>query len=651
VQVGDGKSADTRPRAPGLDGVRAIAVLAVMGYHENVPGLGGGFLGVDVFFVLSGFLITDLLAAQRPRLRDFWIRRGRRLLPPLVVMLLVVSAAATIIEPGGSSELRPTLLAAITYTSNWYQILHHVSYFESLGPLPPLQHLWSLAIEEQFYLVWPPVLWFLILRHNSTRAWVTYTLLGALGSAVTMAVLYTPASPSLVYYGTDTHASALLLGAALALAFPLRTLTGVRSWRLDLAGAAGVIVLALAFSHLTGTESVVYPGGLLIAAAAAAALVAAAASAGRLASVLGVAPMRWIGIRSYAMYLWHWPVIALTAALTGKAPGTHWLWVPTTCLTIALAAASWRFIESPVLRDGFVTCCRTSYRRFMQALIDPAAGSDRVLPTALAGMAVVTLAVAGYGIAGPQRPPVQSGLMNQVAAGERISASSQLAAAMAPRSASGSAAGSAQRKRAAAMRHKTAQHKTAPHQTGSHKIAPHRTGSHRGMPRRSVQSWACSHVDGWQVTAVGDSVMLASAQGLEDDMPGIYIDAKVGMQMTTGIQIVQGLAASGELRHYVVVGLGTNGAITPGMVWQLREAVGHDRELIMVNTYGPMSWEPEVNSVLATATFHKPHVALADWTDAIAAHTDLLWGDGIHPQPSGGHLYAHVVEDAVRANC
>ena len=123
------------------------------------------------------------------------------------------------------------------------------------------------------------------------------------------------------------------------------------------------------------------------------------------------------------------------------------------------------------------------------------------------------------------------------------------------------------------------------------------------------------------------------------------------MQMATGIQIVQSLAADGELRHVVVVGLGTNGPITSGQVWQLREAAGHDRELIMVNTYGPMSWEAEVNAVLAKATWHKPHVALADWADAIAAHRNLLWEDGIHPQPSGGRLYGRVIADTIRSTC
>jgi hypothetical protein len=226
-----------------------------------------------------------------------------------------------------------------------------------------------------------------------------------------------------------------------------------------------------------------------------------------------------------------------------------------------------------------------------------------------------------------------------VAAGERISASSQLAATVAPRSPSAKHAGAALRR---PVSRQTGPGPTVLHQTGPHQTGPHKT---------TVQSWSCPRVEGGQVTAVGDSVMLASAQGLEDDMPGIDIDAKVGMQMATGIAIVQSLAADGELRHFIVVGLGTNGPITPGQVWQLREAAGHDRELIMVNTFGPMSWEPEVNAVLAKATWHKPHVALDDWTDAIAARTSLLWGDGIHPQPSGGRLYARVLTDTIRANC
>src|ERR1700678_4387178 len=159
-----GTTINSPRRAPGLDGVRALAVLAVMGFHEGASELSRCFLGVDIFFVLSGFLIPDLLVTRydtlgRLDLRDFWTRRARRLLPALAVMLVVVTAAASVIEPDQEASLRPALLAAVTYTSNWYQILHHVSYFDAFGPLPPLEHLWSLAIEEQFYLVWPVLIW------------------------------------------------------------------------------------------------------------------------------------------------------------------------------------------------------------------------------------------------------------------------------------------------------------------------------------------------------------------------------------------------------------------------------------------------------------------------------------------------------------
>ena len=357
-------------RAPGLDGVRALAVLAVVGFHEGASELSGGFLGVDVFFVLSGFLITNLLATQYDRLggrldlRDFWSRRARRLLPALALMLIVITAAATVIEPGQSASLRLALLAAVTYTSNWYQILHHVSYFASLGLFtapPPLDHLWSLAIEEQFYLIWPLILWVLILRLNGRRARITATLILAAMSALAMALEYSPGDPSLVYYGTDTHASALLIGAALALAFPLATVMSLPASqvrRLDAAGVVGLVLLAWAAGHFSGNDRAVYPAGLILAAVGAAGLVAAAAGTGVIAAMTSLPPLRWVGIRSYGIYLWHWPVIALAGAITGPGPTSAWLWLIEAAVTIGLACASWRFVETPILRDGFLATCR-----------------------------------------------------------------------------------------------------------------------------------------------------------------------------------------------------------------------------------------------------------------------------------------------------
>ena len=251
-------------------------MFAVIAFHEQFAAFHGGFLGVDVFFVLSGYLITDLLAAHWARhgrldLRGFWIRRARRLLPALAVVLVTVTAAAAVIEPGQLAALRPALLAAVSYSSNWWQALQHQSYFAGFGPPPPLRHLWSLAIEEQFYLVWPLILIVTLRTCQRRRRRAAVALAGAALSAVAMAAIYVPgADPSRVYYGTDTHASALFIGAALAFAWPLRQLQAAprrQARRADAAGLTGIAVLAWAMSRYSGGDAALYPAGLVIAAA------------------------------------------------------------------------------------------------------------------------------------------------------------------------------------------------------------------------------------------------------------------------------------------------------------------------------------------------------------------------------------------------
>jgi peptidoglycan/LPS O-acetylase OafA/YrhL len=593
--------------------VRALAVLAVMGFHEGASELSGGFLGVDIFFVLSGFLITDLLVTRydtlgRLDLRDFWTRRARRLLPALAVMLVVVTAAASVIEPDQEASLRPALLAAVTYTSNWYQILHHVSYFDAFRQLTapaPLDHLWSLAIEEQFYLLWPLILWFLLFRLNGRRSRITVTLLAAAASALVMAFQYTPGGdPSTVYYGTDTHASALLIGAALALAYPLASLASLpaaQTKRLDAAGVAGLAVLAWAIGHFSGNDPAVYPVGLILAALAAGCLVAAAAGNGVIAVITSVPPLRWVGVRSYGMYLWHWPVIALAAALAGSGPTSAWVWVIETAVTIALAAASWRFIETPILQNGLRPTLRNWHQRLSEFRTRPAWRRQGSVPVAVAAVTVITVVVAAFGVVRPAESATPSGLLRQVAEGQRISTASQ--SARSPAAAA-----------AAACR--------------------------RGKP---------PEVSGDQVTAVGDSIMVASAAALAAAMPGIYISAQVGRQMQSGLAVIQGLATTGKLRHIVVIGLGTNGDVTPKQLRQLRHLIGPNRNLVLVNTFGPMPWEHEVNSALAAAARQGGHTEIANWNRAIAADPSLLWPDGIHPQPSGAKLYARVILAAVQA--
>jgi len=623
----------TRDRAPGLDGVRALAVLTVIGFHEGASGLPGGFLGVDIFFVLSGFLITDLLVARYDRtgrldLAGFWTRRARRLLPALAVMLVVVTAAATVIEPGQEVSLRLALLAAATYASNWFQILHHVSYFAAVGQAgapPPLDHLWSLAIEEQFYLVWPLIVWCVIARLATRRARVACALTGAAVSALVMVIQYTPGGdPSAVYYGTDTHASALLIGAALALARPLQALTAIpaaHARRLDIGGIAGLVVLAWAAGHFSGSDPVVYPAGLLLAAFAAAALVAAAAGHGVIAALTSWQPLRWVGVRSYGIYLWHWPVIALGTALVGPGASSPWLWPVETGVTIALASASWRYVETPIMRNGLGASVRHWVQLVAAASRRPVAGTRvRAVPVAVAAVVAITVVVACYGVARPPAADAPSGLLRQVANGERVISASQAT----PSARSTPSPSSAP----PATEHAPAKATPTPP-----------AACHRGQLR----------VSGSQVTAVGDSVMLASAMALEAAMPGVYIDAKIDRQTPTGLALIRSLAAAGRLRHVVVFSLGTNGSVTARQLRQLQRAVGAGRELVLVSTFGPQAWEHAVNTALAAAARHGQHTELADWHQAIAARPGLLWPDGIHPRPAGARLYARVVLAAIKA--
>jgi peptidoglycan/LPS O-acetylase OafA/YrhL len=388
---------------PGLDGLRAIAVLAVIAFHEQFSWAPGGLLGVGVFFTLSGYLITDLLlsswlATGRAHLANFWLRRARRLLPALFVMLAVVTAWVTLLDRARLSSLRGPVAAAATYSSNWYLIVENQSYFSRFAPPQPLDHLWSLAVEEQFYLIWPWVLLaglYFIRRRRSARAisWLALpTLVLAAASATLMWLLYQPAvDPTRVYEGTDTRACGLLIGAALAMAWSsgraARSAKGVQHV-LDVPGFIGLAVIGVLIWRVGQYDSFLYHGGLIVLSVATAAVVAAAACpATMVGAALSWRPLRWIGVRSYGIYLWHYPVIVLTtpANSTEDLPRAVWQ----IAASIALAALSWKFVEEPVRHGAIERAWRRIRSRKLAGL-----GPSR-LAAAATGAGVVLVACAG----------------------------------------------------------------------------------------------------------------------------------------------------------------------------------------------------------------------------------------------------------------
>lgn len=612
-------------RAPGLDGVRALAVLSVLFFHEGLPWIHGGFLGVDIFFVLSGYLITDLLAVRFGKtgkigLGTFYQRRARRLLPPLALMLVIVTAAVVVLEPQQRAALRPALLGAVTYTSNWWQAFAHLSYFQQYGPPPPLQHLWSLAVEEQFYLIWPLILALVLLaiRKPVLRSLVAWA--GAAASAYAVYAIYVPAKdPSLVYYGTDTHASGLMIGAALALTFPLaKVATAAKKYLLplDIAGLIGLLALAWMAWDFSGSDRFVYPYGLVLAGLAAGALVLAATAPGRIGRALSVPPLRWLGVRSYGIYLWHWPVIAITTGIAERSAATAQARIIDAVLPIGLAAVSWRWLEEPILHNGLRSELSRRLRLLRLAITIGWRKPAALVPLAVAACVLTVACTAGYGIL---HPPTGPTLEQQIKAGAKI-----FTAANVPGPA-------------------VAAPLTQPDPwwiKGGEGRGPWRPGEY-AEPKRHLK------VPGTKVIAIGDSVMLASAPELEQALPGIYVNAQVSRAMVVGIAIVQHLARTKRLRPILIVGLGTNGPITLSQIEQLRAAIG-DRWLLLINTFVPRSWEHEVNSTMVDAVRRWPNVLMINWHNAIEHHTNLLWSDGIHPMPVGGVLYAKTVRTIVQ---
>ncbi|WP_431801876.1 acyltransferase family protein [Microbacterium sp. bgisy203] len=625
------------PRFAGFDGLRAVAVLLVVVYHLFPAWLlHSGFVGVDVFFVISGFLITSLLLRERAAtgrigLRGFWTRRTRRLLPALALVVTVSATAAWLIGGDVLVGVGRQVFGAATFSYNWVSIAGGASYFSAAEP-ELFRNLWSLAVEEQFYVLWPLLLPALLLvRRPVARVAIALALAG--GSALWGASLVAGAGLTRAYYGTDAHAFGLLIGVALAFALAAWQERAARQARAErqmsdagaratprartalVAGLGIVALLALIAVASWQGGAALYPT-VPLAASALTAVVIACALGSPLGRALDVAPLRWVGERSYGIYLWHWPVVVLlSSAVTGAFIDTAIpvrVAVAALLVTLVASALSYRFIEQPVRRLGF-------------------GGALRALRGRLAST-----------------PTRRFGAVAAVAAGALVVGGTTAAVAAAPEVTSSEAsvqAGVDALREASAAPTPVPPDAAAPDPAPTAVPTPTPTVGPDGEPLPP----APASVTGDRVTAIGDSVMLASAGGLLDRLPGIQIDAAVSRSMWAGDDIVADLAAGGALRDYVVVGLGTNGPVDPGALQQIRDAIGPDRTLVLVNAFAPRDWIAGVNTELAGFAASHPRTVVADWSSAIAPHADLLAGDQIHPGEAGGEVYAATIADAVDA--
>ena len=606
---------NTAPRIRGLDGLRALAVAAVVVYHLAPDGLPGGFLGVDVFFVVSGFLITTLLLREISsthwvRLPRFWARRARRLLPALLLVLLVAVPVARLVEADLTVGIGRQVAGAVTFSTNWLEIAAGSNYFDETAP-ELLRPLWSLAIEEQFYLLWPVVVVALLLavRSGRWRSWVVLALAAA--SGIAMAVLYVGDDPTRVYYGTDTHAFGLALGAAVTLrrsdAEPL--LRGVGARLLPPVALAGLIAL---FVLLRSESALTYQGGIALASVLALVLVLACASGiGWFTTLMELPVLRWIGQRSYGIYLWHWPVLLVVKAAAAPVVTLAGQWATAAVVvvvTLLVAAVSYRYVEMPVRRQGFRGATRAVRDRVVGSRGWPARLAVGALVLALAG--TTTAVATAPRISGAERA-VQAGLAAQAEA-EKLAASADEAA---------------ERER--------------PDQPPQDAARSEDREPYAGPPGADKGS----HVSGF-----GDSVLSAAVPALLERWPKADIDAKPIRQWDTAPGLIRAAKKKGELRDVVVLNFGTNGGFqAEGSVAAAKQAldlIGPDRRVVLVNTVGISYWVPDANERLATIAAGRDNVVVMDWHAVCAKRPELLHADATHPNLVGIEAYTNELKKA-----
>ena len=577
-------------RIDAFDGLRAICALGVVGYHMGLDWLSGGLLGVTVLFVLSGYLATDSLLAEFGRshtidVAGYYLRRIRRLMPQALLVVVVTAALCTLCNHQLLTKMRPDVIPSLLMYLNWSKIVTKVSYFAAAGAPSPLTHFWSLAIEWQFYLVWPVVL-LLVLRLHVPKKTIRMGLIGlAALSAILMAVLYVPGEdPSRSYYGTDTRAMSLLLGCWLAFIWPLNQVAskervGFDQYRLvvELAAAGSVVALIALMVLTEGYTSFSYYGGVALVSVLSVIAAATLCASGTITErMLSLPPFVWMGKRAYALYLWHYPIVLLLTNQNSTTATPLWLYGVQLLLSLMAADFTYRFVERPCSARGAITGAIGGYAEELRT--QGSAALRRRLPILGPACVLVVTAVCGLVLI----PPVQA------------------------------------------------------------------VGGSHHEERVQAASLRTPTADGvYDVVLIGDSVPLDAYDQLAATFPNGLIDCKISRQLTAGIDVLQGYMDKGVVGNTVVSCLGSNGAVTEAQLDQLLAVVGDTRTLWLVNNRMHDSWQDANNDLFGRYAAAHDNVGVVDWFGYSAGHDEWVWKDGEHVTPKGAAAYAACLKQAM----
>ena len=562
---------------PAIDGLRAVAVIAVMFYHLGFTWIPGGFLGVDLFFVISGYVITRLLLDSIAQsggldLKGFYIARARRLLPALIFMLVSTTIAIGIWAPDTIKRLLTDTPFSLTGTMNWWLVAHHQDYFESIGRPPLLQHTWSLAVEAQFYLVWPLILYFILKQFGKKHIPLASLIIAAASGITLLFVSFSldasnASKVSHVYFGTDTHSIGLFLGAALAVSWIPQNFTKTVSRKaqdfIDGVGFIGFIGILAAFLFIDETQPTLYKIAFPLAGICGAAIVMSVVHpASRFAPVLQNPVFLWIGERSYAIYLWHWVIFQVTRPSVDLA-GKEWaLTALRILIVLALSDISLRFVELPI-RRGVIQYWlkglkyRTKKERTQQTRTFSAV-------TVVVLLLATVVSVRAIGIANEQRQKLEDSLTSK--------------------------------------------------------------------PSEITEVVT----DGLWVT--GDSVILGIRSTLSQSHPISVMNARIGRQAPELLSVMlHDKAQAADVP--VIFNLGNNNALTREQTVAIFEAVKNQRQIIVVNTAVPRPWREGNNALIAEIAAQYPRVTVVDWNSISEGHPEYFAPDGVHLVPTGVDVY------------
>lgn len=587
---------------PGLDGVRAVAVIAIIIYHLNPQWLSGGFLGVDTFFVISGYLITSLLLTEyhntgKIKLMSFWLRRVKRLIPAVLFLVMGVIVLSLIFMPTEIQKVRADSIAAIFYVSNWWYIMQNVDYFEQFA-VQPLKHLWSLAIEEQFYLVFPIVLLSLLSFIRRLKSIRIIFLILLVISMIAMMVLYVPnENVARVYFGTDTRIQTLLMGVLLALVWPPFQLKAKvnRQMRtmIDTAGVVGLAILFICFKFVSETNSILYYGGFFLISTVTLLVIASSVHpSGYFAKFLGNKVFTFIGSRSYSLYLWHYPIIVLIhhQFVQGQIPPL--VYVVEILLMVLMAEFSYKFIEQPFRKEDFNIFAFNHLKNWR---------SQKVLRTWLVIILLIPTLL------------VMVGGFNRFAQ----------------------------------------KNSTRVTEVNTEEIDKLITQP-LPLPQLEIDGFVVKgnkqKYASWKPLLIGDSVMVDIGDYFRSFVPKADINGKVGRQLVEATSLAKRQYQSyRDKNDIVVLELGTNGDFTEEQLNSLLEQFG-EADIYLVNTRVPRSYESHVNQVLAKAAKKRANVTLVDWYSRSENHTEYFAPDGIHLQPPGVRALTNSIIQAIEKN-